>query len=129
MCFFLPAIGPGPVDQVTGIGQMEHNCAHVLHFHAHTHTHIYTIYMYIRMFHPVKRDALWAELLISEQIFINMHIVGNRIWLWIKLLIKVLIRVSGEVGGSASRLPGWGDCAAKMARFRPKRRHCGRRRR
>lgn len=36
------AIGPGPVDQVTGIGQMEHDCAHVLHFHAHTYTHTHT---------------------------------------------------------------------------------------
>lgn len=36
------AIGPGPVDQVTGIGQMEHDCAHVLHFHAHTYTYTHT---------------------------------------------------------------------------------------
>lgn len=95
----------------------------------HTHTHIYIYTIYIRIFHPVKGDALWADLLISEQ-NINIHIAGNRICIWLKLLIKVLIRLKGEGSrGSASRLPGWGDCAAKIARFRPKRRHCGRRRR
>lgn len=63
------AIGPGPVDQVTGIGQMEHDCAHVLHFHAHTYTYTHThtqrrqhIHTHTRTFHPVKQDALWEDL-------------------------------------------------------------------